>query len=63
MSEHDTTARPVEAEAETAPVPTTPFPRFESISERFASERELERPRTESYGELWRRAMGRSRRA
>lgn len=44
----------------------TPFPSYQRISERLAdgaSEppdgRELESPRTESYGELWRRATAR----
>jgi hypothetical protein len=55
------------------PRPRTPFPRYERISEELAEERsptaprherpqadaELDRPRTESYAELWQRASAR----
>jgi hypothetical protein len=56
--------------------PRSPFPRYEVISERLADEplaenaspaaaqpREIEIPRTESYGELWRRAQVRRHRS
>lgn len=51
--------------------PGSPFPRYEGISERLAENespaaaqpRELEIPRTESYGELWRRAQVRRHRS
>jgi hypothetical protein len=57
-------------EARSPATPRSPFPRFERISERLADEppapdeeprdrRELEIPRTESFGELWRRAQAR----
>jgi hypothetical protein len=55
------------------PRPRTPFPRYERISEELVEERspsaprherpsadaELDRPRTESYAELWQRASAR----
>jgi hypothetical protein len=46
--------------------PASPFPRYERISEALADEatahgdsREIEIPRTESFGELWQRAQRR----
>jgi hypothetical protein len=56
--------------ADAAGTRRSPFPRYERISERLADEqqpepdeprdrRESEIPRTESYGELWRRAQAR----
>ena len=61
------TSRDADAQAEER---RSPFPRYERISERLADEpraddadprdqREVEIPRTESYGELWRRVQGR----
>jgi hypothetical protein len=49
----------------------SPFPRYERVTERLADEptagtdgpREVEVPRTESYGELWRRAQARRMRS
>ena len=63
--------QPASKDADAQPdSPRSPFPRYERISERLADEpraqdpdprerRELEIPRTESYGELWNRAQGR----
>jgi hypothetical protein len=66
------TPEPTTTEARTAKErrTRTPFPRYERVSERLAESaevrsdearaaRELEIPRTESYGELWTRAQAR----
>jgi hypothetical protein len=58
--------RPAPRDRDARPgTPGSPFPRYERISERLNEElpyradgpRELEIPRTESFGELWRRAQ------
>jgi hypothetical protein len=61
-------AQEVRTEADESHRPATPFPRYERIEEALADEprdprdsREIEIPRTESYGELWTRAARRAR--